>query len=313
MPSKTRILLEEIAQFLCVNSEALRSNGLDGKMPLLYFLFAYGKQFQKQHYTDFAFEVLEECLSEEMIKIQSSSNDTFDCNIATLELGWSLQKFIDIGFFKSDEMNEILIPFDTIALRRAEQSINRIPTKDTIEEYLFLATYLDDRVPAFEIDSPERSITKEYLSRITTSVENFLSMYANENLEVLGLFELLNYQKRNRTKKNAFLNKAEILVTFENAIEINDLNTSLFLYLCFPKTVINNAKKEKLFWDKLNEATKALMNVVYEDNGKSPLNQLITLKKYGNIMFKNDSFVHRHFLAHASLKKIKDYQPMTEI
>ncbi|MFD0798020.1 hypothetical protein ACFQZJ_11140 [Maribacter chungangensis] len=167
--------LENIAHFLCINSEAITLTGLQGKMGLLYFLFSHGNDSKKQSYVDFSFELLEECLSEELLKIQSSKNESIDFDIQILELAWSLQKFISMGFFECEDSNPILEPFDKMVVQEAEKVKNKPLLKETLCRTVFIYDYLSGRLPLL------KSGSLKYL-KIASTLESLFPAVNNSEL-----------------------------------------------------------------------------------------------------------------------------------
>lgn len=297
MSGNSNKVLERIAHFLCVNSETLPSNGLHGKMSLLYFFFAYAQKFKKQHYTDFAFEVLEEVLSDVLPKMQSVEDNNTPFNLATLEIGWSLQKFVSTGFFETDEMNQILIPFDSMAIYEAKFLIKKSPSSENINKFVFLASYLIDRIPDLSTEDPHYLAAKEYVSVIIQKVQQKSNALLKESHNSICLFQTLLDENRDLMKNDNSYANQDVLKRYEKAIALDDLDTAIVLNLCFPESIKANSHNENLFWDKLDTEVNNAMNWVYESDEITSLANMLKISIYGSILLKNTSATHCQFLA----------------
>uniref|UniRef100_UPI0010A5B4C0 hypothetical protein n=1 Tax=Flagellimonas onchidii TaxID=2562684 RepID=UPI0010A5B4C0 len=112
--------INNIAQYLMINIGVPLNNSLNGKLPLLYFLFKYGKIYGKEFYTNFALEKFGEILINEF---SQEGNPPTDFYQGSLGIGWGLVKFIEEGFFEFDELDDTLSKLDAMVFREMDQKI----------------------------------------------------------------------------------------------------------------------------------------------------------------------------------------------
>lgn len=275
---KSKVILEKTAHFLCVNSEALTLRGLKGEMTFLYFLFLYGKQLKKQHYVDFAFEVLEGHLREILSQLQMTvTNHTFD--LSMLEVGWSLQKFVAMGFFESDDMEEILIPFDEMAWQEAENLVSKQLSKKNLIPHILIANYLTDRLPSFEFVTPKSSTNGNYLEHIITTINNSTSLLKEYPIHLLPL----------------------------NGLSYKNQNTYQMIFsLLFSKQLLPSEKEnKKIIYNELSKVLETVKNLLRKDPQENYEPLLLKTILCGSFLLKDKTRQHEEFLAYCALHLLK--------
>jgi hypothetical protein len=115
----------DIARFLLLNSEAIAPLEFGDKALLIQYFFEYAYRYEKQHYAEFAYELLQESLSYWYAHKDQGLNDTQ----GVLGLGWAVLAFVEQGFFDAEGIEGVLEPFDGIAFKMA--NVIKDPCKKT--------------------------------------------------------------------------------------------------------------------------------------------------------------------------------------
>lgn len=293
-----KTVLQEIAHFLAINSEAIGSNGLSGKMPLLYFFFTYSQKLEKQNYTDFAFEILEETLAEELREMQTSESQELPFNLATLQMGWSLQQFSTSGFFESDELNEILVPFDKMGLGEAELLVKSNPSAENIGRYVFIYSYLNERLWYWKNDDTKSLIFKENASNLIKGLHKCFATFSIKNKHLKIILEHLFDTHRNLDTERVIDIHALIEVS-DTAKKENDLETMLLLKCCFPE--ISKTWDKTVHHVKFEVVSKVnnYMRISYENHDTSDHSIVPKIANYGIFLLMESTNSKVVFLAHS--------------
>jgi len=190
MKKKPKLEEEEVhrvAQFLLINSEAIRGNHFNGSLSLIYFLFEYSRFFEKEDYSLFAFEHFETVLKQELSKIDKNSYDSYS---GLAEIGWSLMKFIEEGYFESDDLEEILSMIDKIVFYEVEMLSRTSFELIYLPQLLFLGVYLEERSNLLVSHNDYLLETKEYLLISFFEIGTNIGNIPIENKELLKLCRL---------------------------------------------------------------------------------------------------------------------------
>lgn len=177
-------IIDTVAHFLLINSEAFKSNGVKGKMPLLFFFFSYAKKYDKEHYSQFAFEVLEGVLIEELSTIE---NHQVEENSKMAGIGWSLIKFIEDDYFESDDLEDILSIIDRAVFLEVERLSRTDFEISYIIQLIGLGLYLKERIDLINENEVKILEIKEYLFITLFEINTNIKCIPVRNFE---LFEL---------------------------------------------------------------------------------------------------------------------------
>jgi len=180
--------IHSVAHFLLMNSEATRDSSLDGNMSLIYFFFKYSKVFQKEDYAVFGFEHLEAVLIQTLSKIDENKYDSYS---GLAEIGWSLMKFVEEGYFETDDLEEILSMIDKIVFSEVEMLSRTNFEPIYLPQLLFLGLYLEERTNLSASSGEHYSEIKEYVLICFFELEINLKNIPIENKELLKLCKLL--------------------------------------------------------------------------------------------------------------------------
>ena len=179
---KENELIETLANFFLVNSEVVKSNSINGKMSLVYFLFNYSKISSKECFSQFAFELLEDILKEELYKGQSTDEDFYS---GITGIGWGLMIFIKEGFFESDDINEILEIIDNKVFFEIEDVSRTDFELIYIEKLIGLGLYLKERIALSTKNEIETLAIKEHLLIVMFELSSGINQISNKNHELL--------------------------------------------------------------------------------------------------------------------------------
>ena len=209
--------IHSVAHFLLINSEAIRDSYLDGNMSLIYFFFKYSKVFKKEDYALFGFEHLEAVLIHTLSKIDKNKYGSYS---GLAEIGWSLIKFVEEGYFESDDLEEILAMIDKVVFSEVEMLSRTNFKLIYLPQLLFLGLYLEER-SNLSTNSGEHFLeSKEYLLICFFELEINIKKIPIENKELLKLCKL--FYKNGTT--NAIISHFYIkgLKTIEELLPSND-------------------------------------------------------------------------------------------
>lgn len=160
---------KDIAQFLLINSTALKSQYLDGKMASCCFFFHYARQEQKRHYTDFAFEVLEELLSLELYHIREER--LYRAEVAGM--GWALMQLEKLKFFESEDLDAILMVIDRAVFYETDR-LSKTGTSTDMVTLAITGLYLYERISRVHTDDRQYWELKESLLIAFFELEHLL-------------------------------------------------------------------------------------------------------------------------------------------
>lgn len=185
-------IIDTVANFLLVNSEVINKNGLEGKVPLIYFLFTYGESFSKEHYTNFAFEILEDLLIEVISKIEKHIPEA-NSNIAGL--GWSLMKFIECDCFESDDLQDILKLIDSAVLLDLDVLIKKDVNIYSINDLIIHGHYLLERKSMLQKNKDLLAILNKSFNDVLLKLDKYCSLIDNIDYLNQALYlELIGYE-----------------------------------------------------------------------------------------------------------------------
>ncbi|NKI24946.1 hypothetical protein HCG49_00050 [Arenibacter sp. 6A1] len=231
---------QHIGHFLLLNSEVVDTLGMADKMSLIYYCFSYGSRYEKQHYVEFAFEILQENLSQ-------ISNDIKRSPSEAIEIGYSLMRFLENDFFESDEIDEILMPFDTIAIHNVERLSRGRFSANNIQELLMMASYLLERVKHLDEKAEHYPSIREHLLITFFELNHHTDVCNGNNMVWISWMKLL-FQKGIKNKETAHLaqkglqklNNNKIISDDKMVLEQytlaktnGDLDLALLISLCF--------------------------------------------------------------------------------
>lgn len=155
------------AKLLIINSNNFNFNCFNDNMIFLHFLFQYSKKHDKNHYAEYAFDLLQDWLAF-FFNCLNNSNE-----IEAVKMGYCLMFFIRNGFFEADDLDEILSSCDEIVFKKniVRQKKNELLE---IEELFFLTSYLKERVHSSYPYSEKHHL---FLSHLLNSYLNFEDYY----------------------------------------------------------------------------------------------------------------------------------------
>uniref|UniRef100_UPI0014561682 hypothetical protein n=1 Tax=Flagellimonas onchidii TaxID=2562684 RepID=UPI0014561682 len=155
------------------------------KLPLLYFLFKYGKIYGKEFYTNFALEKFGEILINEFSEEGDPPTDFYQ---GSLGIGWGLVKFIEEGFFEFDELDDTLSKLDAMVFREMDQKIESdLGSVHGLLDFLGMGFYLRGRAGLAKKESRSPEILR-YLFKTVQKIINIPCDLSMGRPLILSLF-----------------------------------------------------------------------------------------------------------------------------
>jgi len=284
-------------------------------MGLLYFFFWYAYKYEKQHCAHFAFNLLQLSLSE----IFNMSEEEKRLNPQVIGIGHGVLYFVDNGFFESDELDKILLPFDTLAIleieriTRGEFSANNAYGLLLVADYLLSRSrHMDDGV-AYSFDIIQHLLTA--LSELIHHIDNW--DYADFTWPLS-----LNYFFEKSTEKKEVAHLAEKgLVMLKNGIfrdmnqnlklftsaNLNDnLERSILLSLCFSKTTKSKGNNQIHLEQAIRTKLFLSIEQLYKEGTNIPALHMQRVTAYALTLINGREFKASEFLIHSIVKLIKN-------
>ena len=231
--------LHETARFLLINAEVVGQKN----MTLIYFLFCYSHRYQKQQYANFAFELLEENLSE--IVSRTSKRDAYIA-LDVVENGWGLIQLVGNDFFDSDGLDDILRPYDEVTIHLTEALSRGEFNQSNVYGLLICAYYLNNRIELVDQKSKHYLLIKEHLLITFFELVHNIDCWDKNDMRWTTLMkQLFEKNKRNHAVSNLAikgLQKLVNIIDLDNEQIINlytlmrtkdELNQSLLLSSCY--------------------------------------------------------------------------------
>ncbi|GAA3569496.1 hypothetical protein [Snuella lapsa] len=279
-------MVHKLTQFLLINAETFESNGVKGKLPLVYFFFKYAHVYSKEHYSEFAFEILEDILVHELFIIENGSKE--ECTEIT-GIGWVLIQFIYNGYFESDDLDDILSIMDKAIFREVERLSRTDFEVNFLVQLISSGLYLKSRTDLLKNDETKFLEAKEHLLISFFELSLNLPNIPKEKIELYGLclsflkdsfnHEMVSHFCKEGIKKLNELNSKKhndlIVRNYETLLEDKRFEAVLAYNLFFPETIKKN--KADLIKSIENYVDK-LMEDLYKNNDqkqKSILQQLL--------------------------------------
>ena len=292
-----------LAQFLLINSESIKKNGLNGKMSLVYFLFKYATKFSKEHYSHFAFEILEDVLIEEL---SGGEVDSKNFHSSVSGIGWGLMRFIEEDFFESDDTNEILSMIDKTVYKGVNDLLNKELSLGAFEQLILLGTYLNKRILFLKENGEAFFLCKNKISDISAKI--VLDIKHVKKKDYILLTVTKTYFE-NSFISNLYLNKGlTYLDTIEKQLEYLKINEAYFSYvesndyasavvvdLLFSKKIKAIEKNRESLFQKIETVLDQYINDMYcanvEQKKGVSINELIILMGFicGRLDFEKDT------------------------
>ncbi|PIA79226.1 hypothetical protein BFR04_06825 [Gaetbulibacter sp. 4G1] len=289
-------------QSLLINSEAIKKNGLNGKMSFVYFLFKYAKEFSKEYYSQFAFEILEGVLIEEL------SGDEVDKSFysSVSGIGWGLMRLIEEDFFESDDTNEILSIIDEKIYKRIDDLLNKELSLDDFEQLILLGAYLNKRIFFLEESRKVFLLCKNKILVVNAKIVSNIKHVKKKGFKRLVMMKIFF---ENSFVSDLYLNKGltnldiiekqleclKIKETYFSYIKSEDYASAVVIDLLFSKEIKAIEKNRKSLLQKIETVFGGYINAMYCANvvlKKDVLvNELIILIGfiYGRLNFKKEA------------------------
>lgn len=262
---------QHIGHFLLLNSEVVDTLGMVDKMSLIYYCFSYGSRYEKQHYVEFAFEILQENLSQ-------ISNDIKRFPSESIEIGYSLMRFLENNFFESEELDEILMPFDTIAIENAERLSRGRHSTNNIQELLMTASYLLERVKHLDKKAEHYPSIREHLLITFFELNHHTDVWAGNSMVWITWMKLL-FQKGIKNKETTHLaqkglqklnnnmlsDDKMVLEQYTLAKANGDLDLALLISLCFSEGAKHIAKNRYVLRESIEIQIAENMEQLYQN------------------------------------------------
>lgn len=304
-----------MAHFLLINSEAVPSKATDCNMSLPYFFFCYAQRYEKQHYANFAFELLQENLSQMLNNIQSREDSCLDA----LEMGWGLMQFVENDFFDSDELDEILLPFDTISIQETERLSRGTVSSDNVHELLLVACYFLARIGHLDIRAEHYPSIREHLLISFFELVHQMDGWDKEDITWIILMGLLLEKSKEygetshlaikgiqKLKSHILLDNEKVVEIYTLAMTKGNLNDALLLSLCFSgkiKSITDsNDILRKIMEDRIANGSKQL----YKLGGDTPSTNVQSIIIYALALFEWPVAKNSSFLIHTVAKLINE-------
>lgn len=271
---------KKIPHFLLINSETVKTKGLCGKMPLLYFLFSYANTYEKQYYADFAFEILEDILVKELSIIE---NDKKEENSRIAGTGWSLIQFIEVGYFESDDLEDILSIIDKAVFLEVERVSRTDFEMSYMTQLINLGLYLISRVDLLKSNEKKFLEVKEYLFITFFELTSNISHLPHEKIELFGLCQAFFKDKANHNMVSHFcvdgikkLNEIipknfnnQIIENYKTLLEQEKFETILSYNLFFPD-LVKDSKVD--FLNNIERYADKLIKTLYQSGNQEESN-----------------------------------------
>ncbi|MDO5979795.1 hypothetical protein [Flavivirga spongiicola] len=261
-----KLSIHNIAQLLLINSEVFKSNGLNGKMPLVYFFFNYGAKYSKQQYSELAFEILEDVLMEELSAIEKH---TGEANSKIASIGWSLIQFIENGYFESDDLEDILELIDNSAQADFEILIEKDIDINNLSDFIIHGHYILERVKLLKNNNPFLLKLNEALQSVLLKLDENYNLIINSGyLNHLLYIDFLKKSKPDSYKEFNHIKAPKVKETKENTFSSLINNKSYEVGIIFNELYFRDTelyKKNKLIVLKqiendINKLMKSLLN-----------------------------------------------------
>lgn len=248
--SNIKIKFEDISHFFLINSKTINQNQNPwSKIGLVHFFFLYADKYKKQHYYDFAFALIQETLLN-FINVKQKFNNV---NLDFIHIGHGLMELDRNNFFTTDNINEILYPFDRLAIHKTELylSQNEDLPQYNLQNLLTLASYLLCRMNYINGMSNHSFALKENLISIFLELikwsDRLVQKYPNPKIlfaeflltKGLNQKETANIAQKGllKLRSQMFVDKEKILTLYKLARDKHDIDKALLLTLYFSEKV----------------------------------------------------------------------------
>jgi len=299
--------LQNIAHFLLLNSEDQKNSGFKGQLPVLYFFFTYAYKHTKKHYADFAFELLQENISQISAKTQCSKSTVHE----TIEMGWAIMQFVKIGFFESEGLDETLQAFDKIAISEVQRLSRGASHTINSERLVLCALYFMDRSDFTQENGQCEIIIREHLLIIFFEIANGIKGW--DTTEV-GTKLFLSFLLKN-SREHALVGHFALQVLQELDMDFlsieqydKELELDVMRYLCHygnDNYTENGAKKLKGL---LTGITERLIQQLYETESEDAPHVMQKVIVYSCILLSPDERRAKLFLAYAVHKLLRSHE-----
>ncbi|MBJ6367256.1 hypothetical protein [Snuella sedimenti] len=248
-----------VAQFLLINADVVKSMGIDSRLALTHYFFKYAEMYTKDLYNNFAFDFLEDILSE-LFSDEEEKKDAMEL----IKLGYALVDFSKKKFFESSDLEEILHHIDKVALKEGD-IVLKSPTveKSASRDLCLIAMYIAIRIAYFDKGDYFYQASKQLLLAVCSRLFDGEILFNNkeELLSVLEYAELLNTLDRLNIEVNSTLKKREALHP-----ELSKQANQFFLKSITAKD-FKNAVHFSLFVKDITELSKVNMDIYFDQIG----------------------------------------------
>ncbi|OED41733.1 hypothetical protein AB832_03245 [Flavobacteriaceae bacterium (ex Bugula neritina AB1)] len=308
-------IFQNIVHFLVINSEGVDivKNPIS-KTAIIYFLFNYAYKYKKQHYTDFAFDLLQQSLSE----IVNLSQKEKDINPNSIWLGYGLMQFNNNGFFESYELDEILYSFDIISIRETERLSRGEFSTNNVYDLLSMANYLIDRMIYMGENTGYYLPVKEHLLIVLFELVHNMSVWNRESITwvvpmVLFLEKCREQKAMAKLAKKGLqefenytlLENEHILKRYKLMKSKEDLSRALLLWLNFSNKIKNMMNDKTLLKGVIEIQISNNMEQLYR-NGDSDLSGIKNVIIYALTLIEDLKPNNPTFLTHLIINSIKN-------
>lgn len=266
--------LRKIAHFLSINSEVVGNKN----MTLIYFFFCYSHRYQKQHYANFAFELLEENLSKMLSNISKRDEYTV---LDVVENGWGLIQLVVNDFFDFDGLDDILRPYDEVTINLAKVLSKAEFNQSNAHALLCCAYYLNDRIELVDKKDEHYVKIKEHLLITCFELVNNIDRWDKDDRRWITMMkQLLEKNKQNHAINNLVikgLQKSVNIIDLDNDQIISlytltrtkdELNQSLLLSSCYSGVIEQISRDNKILLKDVEAIIyNQMVNLYKKENG----------------------------------------------